>query len=160
MVSAIARELFGAPGRLTGMHVRMLRIVSAAALVAVLAAGCGSSTSTGSGAGSTHQTKGTLSGSVVIASDTQTGKGAREPNVTVGLYLAPIHAGGPIAADPPRPVMQVQTDRNGTFRFNGLQPGKRYFVFASGAKGYTIGRWAKAGENVRLTVCTTCVMPL
>ena len=97
----------------------------------------------------------------MIASDTQTGKpGAREPDTTVGLYLAPIHAGGPIAADPPQPIMQVQTARDGTFRFQGLKPGKRYFVFASGAKGYTIGRWARPGDDVRLTVCPDCIMPL
>jgi hypothetical protein len=145
-----------------GMHVRIARSVLAAA-AAVLVAGCGSSTSGGSGSGpaSTHAVKNAMTGVVVISSDSQTGKpGAREPDVTVGLYLAPIHAGGPIAADPPPPVMQVKTDRNGIFRFTGLKPGKRYYVFASGAKGYTIGRWATAGENVRLTVCTTCVMPL
>ena len=140
----------------------MLRIVLAAALAAVLAAGCGSASSgSSSGGGSTQPVQGALTGVVVISSDSQTGKpGAREPFVTVGLYLAPIHAGGPIAADPPQPVMQVKTDRDGAFRFTGLKPGKRYFVFASGAKGYTIGRWARAGESVRLTVCTTCVMPL
>ena len=144
-----------------GMHVRIAPIVLAAAAAAVLAAGCGSSVSGGSSSGSTHAAKTTLTGYVVISSDSQTGKpGARVPDVTVGLYLAPIHAGGPIVVDPPQPVMQVKTDRSGTFRFTGLTPGKRYFVFASGAKCYTIGRWAKAGDNVRLTVCTTCVMPL
>jgi hypothetical protein len=140
----------------------MLRIVPAAAVAAVLAAGCGSASPATSGPGSTHTTpQGALSGVVVIQSDTQTGKpGAREPYVTVGLYLAPIHSGGPIAADPPRPVMQVKTDGQGNFRFTGLKPGKRYYVFASGAKGYTIGRWATAGDHVRLNVCTNCVMPL
>jgi hypothetical protein len=141
----------------------MLRIVLAAAGAAFLVAGCGSSTSTSPSTFccDTLPAAKTLTGVVVIASDSQTGKpGAREPDVTVGLYLAPVHAGGPIAADPPPPVMQVKTDRNGAFRFTGLRPGKRYYVFASGAKGYTIGRWAKAGEDVRLTVCTTCVMPL
>lgn len=141
----------------------MTRIVLAAAAAAVLAAGCGSSTSSSSptfGSDTLPATT-TLTGVLVIASDTQTGKpGAREPDTTVGLYLAPIHAGGPIAADPPRPIMQVQTARDGTFRFTGLKPGKRYFVFASGAKGYTIGRWARPGDDVRLTVCPNCVMPL
>ena len=141
----------------------MLRIVPAAAVAAVLAAGCGGSPTGGSssGHGSTSAAKGTLTGVVVIQSDTQTGKpGAREPYITVGLYLAPIHSGGPIAADPPQPVKQVKTDGQGVFRFTGLKPGKRYYVFASGAKGYTIGRWAKAGDHVRLNVCTNCVMPL
>lgn len=141
----------------------MLRTVLAAAAGAVLLTGCGSSTSTSSPTfgSDTLPAARTLTGVLVIASDSQTGKpGARDPDVTVGLYLAPIHAGGPIAADPPQPIRQVQTDRNGSFRFSGLRPGKRYFVFASGAKGYTIGRWAKAGDHVRLTVCTTCVMPL
>lgn len=140
----------------------MLRIVPAAAAAALVLAGCGSASSGTSGPGTTLTApQGALTGVVVISSDSQTGKpGAREPDVTVGLYLAPIHAGGPIAADPPRPIKQVQTDRDGTFRFTGLTPGRRYFVFASGAKGYTTGRWAKAGDNVRLTVCTTCVMPL
>jgi hypothetical protein len=146
-----------------GMHVRIARIVLAAAAASVLVAGCGSSISTSSptfGSDTLPAAK-SLTGVVVISSDSQTGKpGAREPDVTVGLYLAPIHAGGPIEADPPPPVMQVKTDRNGVFHFTGLKPGKRYYVFASGAKGYTIGRWATAGETVRLTVCTTCVMPL
>jgi hypothetical protein len=132
-------------------------------VVAILAAGCGSSTSTSSqtfGSDTLPAAK-TLTGVVVISSDSQTGKpGAREPDVTVGLYLAPIHAGGPIAADPPKPLKQVTTDRSGAFRFTGLKAGKRYFVFASGAKGYTTGRWARPGDQVRLTVCTTCVMPL
>jgi hypothetical protein len=145
------------------MHVRAVLKALLAAGVATAIAGCGSSTPKGSatyGPGTPPAQK-TLTGVVVIQSDSQTGKpGAREPDVTVGLYLAPIHAGGPIAADPPQPVMQVKTDRQGAFRFAGLKPGKRYYVFASGAKGYTTGRWAKAGEDVRLTVCTTCVMPL
>jgi len=146
-----------------GMHVRRLRIVPAAAVAALFLAGCGSSTPGGasSGHGSTTAARGSLSGVVVIQSDTQTGKpGAREPFITVGLYLAPIHSGGPIAADPPQPVKQVKTDGQGNFRFTGLKPGKRYYVFASGAKGYTIGRWATAGDHVRLNVCTNCVMPL
>lgn len=143
----------------------MLRIVPAAAVAALVLAGCGSSTPKGSATyrpgSSGSQAQSALTGVVVIQSDTQTGKpGAREPFVTVGLYLAPIHSGGPIAADPPQPVKQVKTDGQGVFRFTGLQPGKRYYVFASGAKGYTIGRWATAGENVRLNVCTNCVMPL
>lgn len=139
----------------------MLRIVPAAAVAALILAGCGSASTGTSAPGSTFPAKRQLIGIVVISSDSQTGKpGAREPDVTVGLYLAPIHAGGPIAADPPQPIKQVTTDRDGAFRFSGLKPGKRYFVFASGAKGYTIGRWAKPGDTVRLTVCTTCVMPL
>jgi hypothetical protein len=146
------------------MHVRrMTRIALAAAAAALLAAGCGSASSSGSGSGggSTPAAANALTGVVVIASDTHTGtRGARAPDTTVGLYLAPIHAGGPIAADPPQPIMQVQTARDGTFRFTGLTPGKRYFVFASGAKGYTIGHWAKPGDDVRLTVCPDCVMPL
>ncbi|HEY3765567.1 MAG TPA: hypothetical protein VGL44_10455 [Gaiellales bacterium] len=144
------------------MHVRAVLKALLAAGVATAIAGCGSSAKGPPAFGSdTLPVAKTLTGVVVIQSDSQTGKpGAREPDVTVGLYLAPIHAGGPIAADPPQPVMQVKTDRQGAFRFAGLKPGKRYYVFASGAKGYTIGRWAKAGEDVRLTVCTTCVMPL
>ncbi len=145
-----------------GMHVRRLRIVPAAAVAALVHAGCGSFTSASSptSGSDTLPATGALSGMVVIQSDTQTGKGVGEPHITVGLYLAPIHSGGPIAADPPKPVKQVQTDGQGDFRFTGLRPGKRYYVFASGAKGYTIGRWATAGDHVRLTVCTNCVMPL
>jgi hypothetical protein len=146
-----------------GMHVRRLRFVPAAAVAALVLAGCGSSTSSSTQTSGSNPAPaaGTLSGVVVIQSDTQTGKpGAREPFITVGLYLAPIHSGGPIAVDPPKPVKQVKTDGQGNFRFSGLKPGKRYYVFASGAKGYTIGRWAKAGDHVRLNVCTNCVMPL
>jgi hypothetical protein len=145
------------------MHVRAALTALLAAGVATVIAGCGSATPTGSAThgSDTLPAVSTLTGVVVIQSDTQTGKpGARMPDVTVGLYLAPVHAGGPIAADPPRPVKQVKTDGQGAFHFSGLKPGKRYYVFASGAKGYTIGLWAKAGDHVRLTVCTNCVMPL
>jgi hypothetical protein len=140
----------------------MARSVLAAAAAAALAAGCGGSTPSSSptfGSDTLPAAK-ALTGVVVIQSDAQTGKDVGEPHVTVGLYLAPIHSGGPIAVDPPQPVMQVTTDGQGGFRFTGVRPGKRYYVFASGAKGYTIGRWATAGDHVRLTVCTNCVMPL
>ena len=80
--------------------------------------------------------------------------------VKVGLYLQPVHAGGPIAADPPQPIATVTTDAHGAFRFTGLRPGKRYFVFAPGARGYSIGHWEQPGQHVRLSACTDCVMPL
>jgi hypothetical protein len=80
--------------------------------------------------------------------------------VKVGLYLQPVHAGGPIAADPPQPIATVTTDADGAFRFTGLRPGKRYFVFALGARGYSIGHWERPGQHVRLSTCTDCVMPL
>jgi hypothetical protein len=78
----------------------------------------------------------------------------------VGLYLQPTHAGGPISIDPPKPIVTRVTDGHGAFRFSGLRAGKRYFVFALGAKGYTIGHWERPGQHVRLSACSDCVMPL
>ena len=78
----------------------------------------------------------------------------------IALYLQPVHAGGPIAADPPQPIRVVTTDAQGHFRFAGLHPGKRYFVFAVGAHGMTVGHWTTPGHSVKLVACRTCAMPL
>ena len=62
---------------------------------------------------------------------TRTG-GTPAAGVKVGLYLQPVHSGGPIAADPPQPIATVTTGARGAFTFTGLKAGKRYFVFPIG----------------------------
>ncbi len=144
-----------------GMHVRAALTALSAAVVAIALAGCGSATPAGSGTGGPGSSATpALSGVVMqtVASDPNGGTPAA--GVKVGLYLQPVHSGGPIAADPPQPIATVTTGPGGTFTFTGLKAGKRYFVFPMGARGYAMGRWAVPGQVVRLTACTDCVMPL
>jgi hypothetical protein len=142
------------------MHVRAALTALSAAVVAIALAGCGSAPADVSGPGSSSGATPALSGVVVqtVASDPTGGTPAA--GVKVGLYLQPVHSGGPIAADPPQPIATVTTDADGAFRFTGLRSGKRYFVFALGARGYSIGHWERPGQHVRLSTCTDCVMPL
>ena len=143
-----------------GMHVRAALTALSAAVVAIALAGCGSAPADVSVSGSSSGATPALSGVVVqtVASDPTGGTPAA--GVKVGLYLQPVHSGGPIAADPPQPIATVTTGGTGAFTFTGLKAGKRYFVFPMGARGYAIGRWAVPGQLVRLTACTDCVMPL
>jgi hypothetical protein len=142
-----------------GMHVRAALAALSAAVVAIALAGCGSAPADVSGPGSSG-TAPALSGVVMqtVASDPTGGTPAA--GVKVGLYLQPVHSGGPIAADPPQPIATVTTGPDGTFTFTRLKAGKRYYVFPSGARGYAMGRWAVPGQLVHLTACTDCVMPL
>jgi hypothetical protein len=141
------------------MHVRV-NITVVAVLVAALAlSACGQAT--GGGDSSTSLAEGSVTGTVVQSTSTEHTQGATLlPGVKVGLYHQAVHAGGPIAADPPQPFATAKTDAHGRFRFAGLRPGKRYFVFASGAHGMTIGRWITPGHSVKLVVCRDCAMPL
>lgn len=140
-----------------------MNTMPALAVVAALAlSACGQAAGGGSGGGSTAPpAKGSVTG-VVVGSDTteHTQGGTALPGVKVGLYLHPVHAGGPIAADPPQPVATAKTDADGHFRFTGLPPGKRYFVFAYGAHGMTVGHWTTPGHALQLVVCRDCAMPL
>lgn len=147
------------------MHVRAALTALLAAGVAIVIAGCGSASSGGGGAsgpGSSAPGSPTraITGVVVQTDSQHPHAGTAVAGVKVGLYLQPVHAGGPIAADPPQPIATVTTDGRGAFRFAGLRPGKRYFVFAIGARGYSIGHWEHPGQRVRLVACTDCVMPL
>jgi hypothetical protein len=141
------------------MHVRT-NIMPALVLVAALAlSACGQAT--GGGDSSTSLANGSVTGTVVQSDSTEHTQGATLlPGVKVGLYHQAVHAGGPIAADPPRPFATAKTDAQGRFRFAGLRPGKRYFVFAYGAHGMTIGRWITPGHSVKLVACRDCAMPL
>jgi hypothetical protein len=144
------------------MHVR-INITLVAVLVAALAlSACGQATGGGSGGGSSAApATGAVTGVVVQSNSTERTQGATLlPGVRVGLYHQAVHAGGPIAADPPQPFATVKTDAQGRFRFAGLRPGKRYFVFAYGAHGMTIGRWITPGHSVKLVACRDCAMPL
>ena len=146
-----------------GMHVRAALTALLAAGVATVIAGCGSATPKGSatyGPGSSAPATRAITGVVVQTDSQHPHAGTPVAGVKVGLYLQPVHAGGPIAADPPQPIATVTTDPTGAFRFTGLRPGKRYFVFAAGARGYSIGHWERTGQHVRLSTCTDCVMPL
>ncbi len=139
-----------------GMHVRAALTALLAAGLAIALAGCGSAPADVS----TSAPAGAITGIVVQTDSQHPHAGTPVAGVKVGLYLQPVHAGGPIAADPPQPIATVTTDADGAFRFTGLRPGKRYFVFASGARGYSIGHWEQPGQHVRLSTCTDCVMPL
>jgi hypothetical protein len=144
------------------MHVRT-NITPALVLIAALAlSACGQASGGGSGGGpSTTRANGSVTGTVVQSDSTEHTQGATIlPGVKVGLYLQEVHAGGPIAADPPQPVATVKTDAQGHFRFAGLRPGKRYFVFAYGAHGMTVGHWTTPGHSVKLIACRDCAMPL
>jgi hypothetical protein len=144
------------------MHVRINTMPALALLVAAALSACGQAAGGDSGGGSAAPpANGSLTGVVVGSDSTEhTQGGTALPGVKVGLYLHPVHAGGPIAADPPRPVATAKTDADGHFRFTGLHPGKRYFVFAYGAHGMTVGHWATPGHSVQLVACRDCAMPL
>ncbi|HEX5559148.1 MAG TPA: hypothetical protein VFX13_16145 [Gaiellales bacterium] len=141
------------------MHLR-INITALAVLAAVLAlSACGQAT--GGGDSSTSLANGSVAGTVVQSDSTEHTQGATLlPGVKVGLYHQAVHAGGPIAADPPQPFATAKTDAQGRFRFAGLRPGKRYFVFAYGAHGMTIGHWVTPGHSVKLVACRDCAMPL
>jgi hypothetical protein len=146
-----------------GMHVRAVLTALVAAAVTTVIAGCGGASqggggTTGTGGGPTGTTA--IAGVFLQTNSVHPRGGTATGGVAIGLYLRPIRAGGPIAVDPPTPITTTTTDARGNFRFAGLHPGRRYFVFAMGAKGYSIGRWARPGERVRLVACTNCVMPL
>src|SRR5438477_4784386 len=141
------------------MHVRS-NATRALALVAALAlSACGQAARDVPGPSSQAASR-SITGTVV-QSDTERAQGGTTlPGVKVGLYLQAVHAGGPIAADPPQPIETVTTDAQGHFRFAGLRPGKRYFIFAVGAHGMTVGHWTTPGGSVKLVACRTCAMPL
>ena len=143
-----------------GMHVRAATTALLAAAVAVVIAGCGGAAPAGSSGGGSTSSKAAVTG-VVVQTDTSHPHGGKaEAGVKVGLYLQQIHAGGPIAVDPPLPIATVTTDANGNFRFTGLRAGKRYYVFAMGAHGYSTGHWTVPGGRVRLVACSDCVIPM
>jgi hypothetical protein len=145
------------------MHVRTKTTLALALIAALTLAGCGQAAGGGSGGegSASSQPKGAVTGVVVQSDSTEhTQNATLLPGVKVGLYLHAVHAGGPIAADPPQPVATVTTDAQGRFRFAGLHPGKRYFVFAYGAHGMTVGHWTTPGHSVRLIACRDCAMPL
>ena len=141
------------------MHARTVHIVLAALAAAVLA-GCGSASGGSSSAGRPQARAHAITGIVVQTTSDNLKGGKAVPGVKVGLYLKQVHAGGPIVADPAQPIRTVLTDGQGGFSFPGLRTGKRYFVFAVGARGYSVGHWLKPGQHVRLVACTDCVMPL
>jgi hypothetical protein len=148
-----------------GMHVRRATTAALAAVLTTVVAGCGGAspggggTSGPAGPASTSPTR-AITGIVVATDSHHPHRGKAEAGVKVGLYLQVVHSGGPIAVDPPRPIATVTTDGQGAFRFDGLRAGKRYFVFALGARGYSTGHWLVPGHTVRLTACTDCAIPL
>ena len=147
------------------MHVRAATTALLAAAVATVIAGCGGAAPGGGPAsdpaGPTSTSPDRVLTGVVVQTDARhPHAGTAVPGVKVGLYLEAVHAGGPIAVDPAKPIATVTTDARGGFSFDGLRAGKRYFVFAVGARGYSTGHWALPGQRVRLVACTDCVMPL
>jgi hypothetical protein len=139
------------------MHVCSKATLALALVAALALPACGQATG---GGDSSVPARGAVTGVVVQSNDEHAQGGTTLPGVRVGLYLQPVHAGGPIAADPPQPIRVVTTDAQGHFRFAGLHPGKRYFIFAVGAHGMTVGHWTTPGHSVKLIACRTCAMPL
>jgi hypothetical protein len=144
------------------MHVRAATTALLAAAIAIVIAGCGGAAPAGSSGGGAASTssKAAVTGVLVQTDSGHPHGGKAVGGVKVGLYLQPVHAGGPIAADPPRPIATVMTGANGSFRFGGLRAGKRYYVFAVGARGYSTGHWTLPGQRVRLVACSDCVIPM
>jgi hypothetical protein len=144
------------------MHVRTHTTLALVLVAALALSACGQATGSGSGGGSSAPPATAAVTGVVVQSDStgHTQGATLLPGVKVGLYHQAVHAGGPIAADPPQPFATAKTDAHGHFRFAGLRPGQRYFVFAYGARGMTVGHWITPGHSVKLVACRDCAMPL
>jgi hypothetical protein len=135
----------------------MTRQVGAAAIVAlVLVAGaCGRSATSGSAAG-----PGVITGTYGVHTSSSTDI-TPTPGVRIGLFLHEVSFGGPAMSPAPEPFADTVTDSEGSFRFDGLDPG-RYFVLpmSIGASG----RWAVVtssnGAHVELTGCSDCPVAL
>jgi hypothetical protein len=127
-----------------------------AALLLVLSlASCGSNTPA-----SSAPAPGVLSGVVLGHTSGQSG-GSPVPGTPVAVYRTAVPVGGPVLANPPKPVATTTTDDAGRFRFEGLAS-RRWFVVAPNVSGS--GVWVRfdraTGASVILTVCTDCPIPL
>jgi hypothetical protein len=135
----------------------MPRQVGAAALIALIliTGACGRSGTSGSAAG-----PGVITGTYAVhassSSDITPTAGVR-----IGLFVHEVSFGGPAMSPAPEPFVDTVTASDGSFRFDGLDPG-RYFVLpmSIGASG----RWAVVtssnGAHVELTGCSDCPVAL
>ena len=97
------------------MHVRAATTALLAAAAAIVIAGCGGAAPAGSSGGGSTSSEAAVTG-VVVQTDTSHPHGGKaDAGVKVGLYLQPIHAGGPIAVDPP---LQIATVMSATGSFD------------------------------------------
>jgi hypothetical protein len=146
------------------MHVRTHAALLAT--VAVLAAGCGQAAGGGGQSSrpkpppSTQPATVKISGVLLATTSAHTGVGSPQSGVKIGIYTRPITSGGPIMADPPKPVATAMTDGDGRFAIELPGTRGRYFVSPIDARGYAPGRWARPGMPVKLTACTDCPIPL
>ena len=127
-----------------------------AVLLLVLSrASCASQSPPSSAAG-----PGILSGVVLGHTSGQSG-GSPLAGTNVAVYRTAVPVGGPIMANPPKPVATTTTNDAGQFRFEGLTSG-RWFVVAPNVSGS--GVWVRfdqaTGATVTLSVCTDCPLPL
>jgi hypothetical protein len=83
------------------------------------------------------------------------------PGVRIGLFLHEVSFGGPVMSPAPEPFVDTVTGSDGSFRFDGLDPG-RYFVLPMSIG--SSGRWAvvtsSSGATVELTGCSDCPVAL
>jgi hypothetical protein len=136
---------------------RMPRQVGAAAALALIliAGACGLSAGPGSAAG-----PGVISGTYGVHTSSSSDV-TPMPGVRIGLFLHEISFGGPAMSPAPEPFVDTVTGSDGSFRFDGLDPG-RYFVLpmSIGASG----RWAvvtsSSGAHVELSGCSDCPVAL
>ena len=138
-----------------------MRTAVVALVIALTTAACGASGGGSSGPLSQPSPAGSISG--ILLEHTSAAPADRRPaaGVTIGLYTRPISQGGPVQADPPRPVATVKTGADGRFVFRHPGSRPRYFVAVVSPGPYTGGRWARpGGRSVTLIGCTDCPMPL
>ncbi|HEY2867918.1 MAG TPA: hypothetical protein VGJ11_00335, partial [Gaiellales bacterium] len=78
------------------MHVRFATTLALALVAALALSACGQATGGGdSSVSSTASAKGAITG-VVVESNSERAEGGKTlPGIKVGLYLQPVHAGGP-----------------------------------------------------------------
>ena len=96
-------------------------------LLVALAAGCGGAS--GSSAPSSAPAAGTLTGRVVSHPGDNPDTRSAAGNVQVGVYLKHAQLAGPLMTDPPSPIATTTTAADGTYRIEGLAPGRYYVTF-------------------------------